>query len=280
MQLSPVEFDAVRKIVRDRTAIVLDDDKSYLAETRLRTVAQDEGFQSISELVQRLGKNPSLDQRVIEAMATNETYFFRDLQPFEALRKELLPQLVARRGVMRRINIWSAACASGQEPYSIALLLHEHHCLPDGWSVDLLATDFSEVMLERARQGRYNQVEVNRGLPAALLLKHFERHGLEWRIKDEIRRAVRFARINLIGNWPPLPPLDIIFLRNVLIYFDVPTRKIILGKIRRVLRPDGYLFLGGAETTINIDDAFERVPLDRASCFRLRSNEERNNVAV
>jgi chemotaxis protein methyltransferase CheR len=272
MPLSPMEFETVRKLVQERSAIVLDSDKMYLAAMRLLPVAQGEGFESVSALVACLGNRSALAEKVVEAMTTNETYFFRDVQPFEALRREVIPELVRRRGAERRLNIWSAACASGQEPYSIALMLREHRCLPAGWGAHLLASDLSNAMLERARAGRYNQTEVNRGLPAAMLVKYFQRQGLEWQIREELRSVVRFTRVNLIDAWPALPAMDVIFLRNVLIYFDVPTRKKIFGNLRRVLRPDGYLFLGGAETPINVDDAFERLPLERAGCYRLRQN--------
>jgi chemotaxis protein methyltransferase CheR len=272
MPLSQVEFDAVRRLVQERSAIVLDSDKLYLAETRLQPIAQDEGFESVSALVCGLGNRSALAEKVVEAMTTNETSFFRDAQPFEALRREVIPDLVRRRGGERELHIWSAACSSGQEPYSILLLLREHHCLPPGWRVNLLATDFSNAVLERARAGRYGQAEINRGLPVTMLVKYFTRHGLEWQLQEDMRRLVRFLRLNLIETWPTLPQMDVVFMRNVLMYFDVPTRKKIFAKLRRVLRPDGYLFLGGAESTFNVDDAFERLPLERAGCYRLRQS--------
>jgi chemotaxis protein methyltransferase CheR len=270
--LSQADFDYLRTPVQQRSAIVLDSDKAYLAETRLLRLARREGLPSVSALVSRLlaGPGHGLDDEVVEALTTNESSFFRDLHPFEALAQTLLPELVRRRAAERRLNLWSAGCASGQEPYSLALLLLEKACLPPGWSVRLIASDLSSRVLAQARKGRYSQMEVNRGLPAAMLVKYFQREGLDWQLKDEVRRTVEFVRINLIEPWPVLPRMDIVFLRNVLIYFGVQTRKTILAQMRQVLRPDGYLFLGGAETTFNLDDGYERVALDRVNCYRLR----------
>jgi chemotaxis protein methyltransferase CheR len=271
MPLSQAELNIVRALVRERSAIVLDEDKGYLVESRLLPLAQQEGLESVSSLVARLGRaSTGLERQVVEAMATNETYFFRDVRPFDVLRQQVLPELVQRRAGERALRIWSAACSSGQEPHSIAMLLRAHQVVPLGWQVRLLGTDLSTGMLGRARQGRYSQMEINRGLPAALLVKYFERAGLEWQLKDEVRRMVEFSALNLIEDWPALPPLDVVFLRNVLIYFDVPTKKQVLANLRRVLRPDGYLFLGGAETTLNLDENYERAPFEGVSCFRLR----------
>lgn len=274
MPLSSADFDYISTLVRKRSAIVLESEKSYLAESRLVNLARHEGFESVDALIAGMRANPvtGLTQKVVEAMTTNETSFFRDNQPFEMLREHILPELVQKRAVQRRLSIWCAACSTGQEPYTIAMLLHEHFGGLSGWSVDLLATDLSTAALEKAKQGRYTQLEVNRGLSARLLVKYFQRQGLDWQIADEIRRMVRFRPLNLIESWPSLPALDVIFLRNVLIYFDVATKKTILGKVRQLLRPDGYLFLGGAETTLNLDDRFERVNYQRAGCYRLRQS--------
>ncbi len=273
MPLTLAELGVVRALVLERSAIVLDDDKAYLVESRLLPLARREGLESVSSLVARLagGANGPLARQVVEAMTTNETSFFRDGRPFETLRRTVLPDLVARRGPERALRIWCAACSSGQEPYSIAMLLREHACVPPDWDVRLLASDLSTAMLERTRQGRYNQIEVNRGLPAAFLIKYFERRGLDWQIRDDLRSALELRELNLIGDWPALPALDVVFLRNVLIYFDVPTKKRILARVRQALRPDGYLFLGGAETTLNLDDGYERAPVDGVSCYRLRA---------
>jgi chemotaxis protein methyltransferase CheR len=206
-------------------------------------------------------------------MTTNETSFFRDTHPFDALRKHVLVDMLARRAAEKRLSIWCGACSTGQEPYTIALILREHFADRTdrtGWKIDILATDLSTDVLVRAREGRYSQLEVNRGLPAPLLVKHFERHGTEWRIKDDIRRLVEFRQLNLIDPIWAVGAADIVFLRNVLIYFDVPTKKAILRKVRGIMRRDGYLFLGGAETTLNIDDEFVRQSFERAGCYRLK----------
>jgi chemotaxis protein methyltransferase CheR len=292
MSLSQADFDYVRTLVKQRSALVMEDDKAYLVETRLLALARREGFDSMPELVARMRAMPSSDlhQRVVEALANNETSFFRDLHLFEMLRSEILPELLQRRAADARLHIWCAACSSGQEPYSVAMLLREHFpmLMPphptlspgqggegrvrrqlSGWQVRIIGSDLSTEMLQRARRGRYCQLDVNRGLPTRLLANYFQKLGIEWQIKDEIRRMVEFWPINLIEAWPALPPQDIILLRNVLIYFDLATKKHILAKVRRVLRPDGYLILGGAETTLNIDEAFDRVQLDRACCYRM-----------
>lgn len=272
MSLGIQEYKYVRDLVRDRSAIELGENKAYLVETRLMPLVHQEKLTSIGDLVKRLREEPfnGLHQKVVEAMTTNETSFFRDRSPFEMLKKHLLPELIAKRAVERTLNIWCGACSSGQEPYSISMLLREHFPTLAGWDVTLLATDLSTEILESAREGRYSKLEINRGLPVTLLLKYFENEGLKWQIKEDIRQMVDFRMMNLIGTWPLLPRMDIIFMRNVLIYFDVATKKEILGKIRRVLKPDGYLFLGGSETTLNLDEAFERVVLDKAVCYRLQ----------
>jgi chemotaxis protein methyltransferase CheR len=211
---------------------------------------------------------------VVELMTTNETWFFRDLRPFEVLRSSILPELLTRRSDERRLHIWSAACSSGQEPYTMAMIISEHFPQLASWNVRIIATDLSTEILDRARAGRYSQLEVNRGMPAALLVKYFRKVGNEWHISDAIRRQVEFRELNLVEAWLVLPLMDLVFLRNVLIYFDVETKKSIFGRVRRLLRPDGYLMLGGAETTLNIDDAFERTAFDRAGAYQLRTSPQ------
>lgn len=267
------EFDYIRQLVRERSAIVLEDGKAYLAESRLAPLARQEGFTSVNELVSRLRAERfgRLHRRVVEAMTTNETSFFRDIHPFDALRTAIFPELAQKRATMRAINIWCAASSTGQEPFSMALILREHFPQLASWAVRIIATDINTEILARAERGAFSQLEVNRGLPAPLLVKYFERRGLEWHLKEEVRRFVEFRELNLAEHWPTMAPLDVIFLRNVLIYFDVDTKRAILGKARRLLRPDGYLFLGAAETTINLDDGFERVQLGKAWAYRPRS---------
>ena len=273
MPIDAVDFNYIRNLVREQSAIVLDDHKEYLVEARLAPLVRRQGCASISELLRGLRDRPpnELHRQVVEAMTTNETSFFRDRIPFEALKHDILPELMEKRAGTRALNIWCSACSNGQEPYSIAMLLQEHFPVLGTWDVHLLATDLSIEVLEKAKQGRYSKIEVNRGLPITLLIKYFENEGLEWRIRQMIRQRVAFRPLNLIESWPHLPAMDIVFLRNVLIYFDVPTKRTILRKIRQVLRPDGYLFLGTAETTMNLDEAYERVVIEKAACYQLRS---------
>jgi len=207
-------------------------------------------------------------EKVVEALTTNETSFFRDIGPFEALRNQIFPELLASRAASRSLNIWCAASSSGQEPYSIAILVKEFFREHPGWMVRILATDISNQILAKAKTARFTQLEVGRGLPAPLLLKYFEKLGLEWQLKDEIRRMVEFRQMNLTQPWPPLHRMDVIFLRNVLIYFSVEAKKSILARVRQTLPPDGYLFLGGAETTLYLDDNFQQVYYNKTPCYR------------
>jgi chemotaxis protein methyltransferase CheR len=272
MTITASEFDYIRRLVLDQSAIVLEEDKQYLAESRLLPLARREGFDSIASMVAWLGakKFDGLQRKVVEAMTTNETSFFRDFHPFEALRKSILPELMLKRDSSKELNFWSAACSSGQEPYSLAILLQENFPSLAGWSARIIGTDLSAEMVTRAREGRYSQLEVNRGLPASLLVKYFRQHGSDWQIREELRRRVEFQIVNLADAWPVLPPMDVVLMRNVLIYFGVETKKRILSKVRQLLKPDGFLFLGGAETTFNLDDGFERVQFDRTICYRVR----------
>jgi chemotaxis protein methyltransferase CheR len=273
MSISPVDFDYLRKLMAQHTAIVLDAGKEYIAESRLAHVINQEGFDSIRDLIHTLRTNAfdSLHRRVVDAMTNNETWFFRDLLPFQALQKQILPAVISARAAERRLNIWCAACSSGQEPYSIMMLLRENFPELRSWDVRLLATDISTAMLQRAQRGHYSQLEINRGLPAALLARYFNREGLDWVIAEELRRGMEFRIFNLAEPWREFPASDIIFLRNVLIYFDVETKKSILGRMRRALRPDAYMFMGGAETTLNLDDNFERVQYETTAYYRLRT---------
>ena len=274
MAISKEDFELVRALVKQRSAIVLEDGKEYLVDARLTPLARQQGLGSVADVVRRLRSQPNgdLQQRVVEAMTTNETSFFRDLHPFEALRKQILPDLLARRTAERTLNIWCGASSTGQEPYSLVMLLREHFPQLLNWKISFIASDLSTDVLNRAREGHYSQLEVNRGLPATMLVKYFTRQGAEYRIRDDLRAMVDFRMINLIDHWPPMPSLDLIMLRNVLIYFDVETKKAILNRMRRLMRPDAYLLLGGAETTINLDDHLEAVRMDKFTCCRLRQN--------
>lgn len=270
MALSPLAFANVRRLVLDRSGIVLDEGKEYLVESRLAPLARQSGFASVDDLINQVARTgfDTLHRQVVEAMTTNETTFFRDVHPFDALRKVILPELLTTRAATKTLSIWCGAASSGQEPYSIAILLREHFPQLKDWRITFLATDLSTAMLARARAGRYSQLEVNRGLPAPVLVKYFTKQGMEWHLKDDIRTMVEFRELNLVERWPVLGPFDVVFLRNVLIYFDVETKKEILGRVRKTLHPDGVLFLGGAETTMALDDGFTRVQLERAVAYR------------
>ncbi len=240
------DFEYLCAVLHEESGLALGPDKVYLVEARLGPLARREGLGSVAALLERLRRGvPALRRQVVEAMLTTETSFFRDAVPFEALRRTILPELLRRRTTRERLHLWCGASSSGQEPYSLAMLLREHFPGLAGTQVRILASDLSGAVLERARQGVYSQLEVNRGLPARLLVKYFRREGLDWRIADDIRSLVDFFPLNLVGAWPVLPPVDVALVRNVLIYFDLPQRKQVLGRIRRHLRPDGYLFLGG-----------------------------------
>lgn len=270
--MSSGDFDYLRALVRDQSALTLEAGKEYLVESRLDPLARQEGFPSYRQMVQSLRTGPfrDLHRKVVEAMTNNETSFFRDARVFGMLARSIVPALVAARSAERSLNIWCAACSTGQEPYSLAMLLREHQPSLDGWNIQIIASDISRDVLARARAGRYSQLEINRGLPASLLVKYVGQHARVWEISPQIRHMVEFREINLIQPWPALPTMHLVLIRNVLIYLDVETKKAILERARRVLDPRGYLLLGAAETTTNLDDAFEPVAFDGAVGYRRR----------
>lgn len=273
MALSQSEFSFMQDFLKSEAAIVLEGGKEYLVETRLSPLLRKSGINSLSVLIAELRKNIAhpLRRSVIEALTTNETSFFRDLEPFEVLKSVVLPDLIARRKTTKKLTVWSAACSSGQEPYSIAMTIRENFPALSDWEITIEATDLSTAILERAKRGVFSQMEVNRGLPVTYLVKYFKKTGTEWQISDAIRKAVRFSELNLMKPLSALPPIDIVFIRNVLIYFDLKTKEQIFAQIRTVMRPDGYLFLGSAETTLNIDPNFQRAADNKGSCFQLKS---------
>lgn len=271
MGIATHEFEYLRKLVRDHSAIVLDADKAYLAESRLAGIASSNQCRTVSDLIFRLRTEPFHEAhgRVLDAMTNNETWFFRDLGPFLAMERVILPELLKKRSSEKRIRIWSAAASSGQEAYSTAMLLHSKFNLPN-WEYVIRGTDISSSILERARTGKYTQMEVNRGLPANLLARYFHKEGSAWYIGSEIKKKVTFELLNLAESWPATPSFDVIFLRNVLIYLDMETRRKILTRVRRVLRPDGFLFLGCAESMLNVDESFERIQFESSAYYRLK----------
>lgn len=269
--LDSTSFHFLSQFVREKSAIVLEPGKAYLLESRLMPIVRQNGLETLPDLVSQLKRPGSRDlaQQVIDAMTTNETSFFRDIHPFEALKSHVLPSLLQSRAAERTLNIWSNACSSGQEVYSIAMLLRENFPQLSGWKVRLIASDLSSSILKKAQLGIFNQTEVNRGLPMQLLLKYFTKDGLNWQIKEDIRQSIEFLPVNLVDRWPlTLPSMDIVFLRNVLIYFDPATKSSVLQNAKRLMRPDGYLFLGGAETTMNLDVPFNRETIGKATCYR------------
>ncbi len=271
MTLSQAEFTYVAQLVRREAAIVLAPGKEYLVEARLIPVARAVGAAGVSEFLADLQRrpNPQYQRKIIDALTTNETSWFRDREPFLALNDVVLPELVKSRASTRKIRVWSAASSSGQEAYSLAITMQEK--LPPGWSYDIMGTDISTEMVKRAETAEYSQVEVNRGLPAQQLVQYFERAGAHWRITQQLRKNVSFRLMNLTTPLPAMQPFDVIFLRNVLIYFDVATKRTVLQNVAKLLRPDGWLFLGAAETTIGIDDNYERVAAGRTSAYRVRT---------
>ncbi|WP_138497188.1 CheR family methyltransferase [Nostoc sp. PA-18-2419] len=271
--VSTNDFDYLRQLVGEHTAVVLSAEKIYLAELHLQPIAESTGFAAIAELVAHLQTQPfnNLHVQTIEALVTNETLFFRDRHPFEALKQYILPELIEKRAIERSLNIWCAGCSNGQEPYSIAMLIREHFPLLTNWSVRLIASDFSTKVLARAQKGHYNQLEIKRGLPKNLRDKYFHRLDNSWQIKEEIRQMAEFHQLNLMQSWSSLPEIDVIFLRNVLIYYDIATKKALLTKVKQQLRTDGYLFLGSAETTINLDGSFKQVSFNKSICYQLHN---------
>jgi len=270
MTITSRDFDYVRKLALESSALAIGPGKEYLVESRLNVLASSEGFSSLHHLIQglHLDRSGNLKRKVVEALMTHETTFFRDVRPFETLRRVIVPAMIMQRASERSLNIWCAGCSAGQETYSIAMLLLENFPALAGWTVYLMGSDISKRVIDRARSGRYTQLEVNRGLPANLLVKYFQKAKGEWQINGSVRRMAAFQEINLAGAWPRLPPMDIIFLRNVLIYFDAETRTDILRRAHRLLNPDVYLFPGGSETTAGATDKFERLPDERSTVFR------------
>ena len=270
-QLSPADVDYVREVVREASAIVLDLSKTYLVESRLAPIARQVGASDLGDLVARLRKDHTgkLRDMVVDAMTTNETSFYRDPTLWAAMEQTIIPQLIEARRAQRSLTFWSAASSSGQEAYSLAMLLRDRFPqLTTGWNIRIIATDLSADMLGRAASGRYTQLEVNRGLPASRLVRYFDRDGSYWRLKEDIRSLVEFRALNLVKPWPFVPHTDVLFMRNVLIYFDLQTKQEILARCRSVLKPDGHLVLGTSETTMNIDPSYTRLVSGTATTYR------------
>ena len=277
MSIAPEAFGFVCDLVRRESAIVLESGKEYLVESRLMPLARANGDVDIDAYVARARRQPAGPhfRDIVEALTTNETSWFRDGEPFTAFRTTVLPELIQGRQASHRLRLWSAACSSGQEAYTVAMLLDDAPELA-GWHCEILGTDLSTEMVERSRSGVYSQLEINRGLPAAALVKHFQRDGAAWRVNDRLAAMTTFRQLNLVRPWPLMGQFDVVFLRNVLIYFDLPTKRQVLASVRRVLAPGGYLYLGASETTMGVDDAWERMPIGRSSVYRLTQDVRRD----
>ena len=272
MSINNSDFEYIKKLVKNKSGVSLTDDKHYLVESRLLSIAKEIKVNNVSNLIAHLRKDSfnNLHWQVVEAMMTTETMFFRDKLPFDCLKLSILPELIEKRKIERSLNIWSAACSTGQEPYSIAILAYENFPQLQTWNFSIIASDISHQNLKRASNGYYNIHQINRGLSNSIHQKYFKKQGQEWQIIKLIRKKVKFIHLNLLENWYCIPKMDIIFLRNVLIYFDVEQKQEIFTKIKQVLRNDGYLFLGGGETTINIDNDFQPVKLNNTICYQLK----------
>ncbi|MDQ8184787.1 protein-glutamate O-methyltransferase CheR [Pelagicoccus sp. SDUM812002] len=273
MPLTKERFEFVSQLALQRSAIVLKPGKEYLVQSRLDPLAKSGGYESLGVFIddmRRKGGFGEMHRLVIEALTTNETLFFRDLHPFDAIEKKLIPEIMVRRAKERRIDIWSGASSTGQEAYSVAMLLREKFPELASWKVTIIGTDLSSKAVEKARRGIYSQIEVNRGLPMPLLVKYFEKVDAGWQIRPDLRKMVDFRQMNLIEQWSHLPRFDLVMMRNVLIYFDVSTRKKILDGIQNTLHPEGALLLGASETTLNVADAWQAENCGRTLVYRLK----------
>ncbi len=267
--MNPLDYEFLRKLLKERSGLVLSGEKQYLVESRLLPVARKAALPTLAELVQKLkGPNAeSLVAEVVEAMTTNETFFFRDKIPFEHFRDGIMPALLAARAAQRRLRIWCAAASTGQEPYSLAMSLKEMGRSLAGWHIEIVATDLASEVLEKAKAGIYSQFEVQRGLPIQLLIKYFRQIGDTWQVTPEIRAMVQFRPLNLLADFAHVGRFDVVFCRNVLIYFDQQTKIGVLERLARVVEPDGFLALGAAETVIGLTDHFKPLT-DRRGIYR------------
>ncbi|MGJ4901828.1 CheR family methyltransferase [Bradyrhizobium sp. HKCCYLS2058] len=262
------DYEFLRKLLRDKSGLDLSADKQYLIESRLLPLARKAGLASISDLVQKLKDGSSaLISQVVEAMTTNETFFFRDKVPFDHFRDVIMPELLKARANRKSIRIWCAACSTGQEPYSLAMSLKEMGSALSGWRIEIIATDLSQEVLEKSKAGLYSQFEVQRGLPIQLLVKYFKQAGELWQINSDVRGMVQHRQLNLLHDFSQLGTFDVVFCRNVLIYFDQDTKINIFGRLAKLMEPDGFLVLGAAETVVGLTDVFKPLT-DRRGLYR------------
>jgi chemotaxis protein methyltransferase CheR len=263
--MTVTDFEFICQILRERSGLVLTNDKAYLLESRLLPVARKWKLATFDDLVRiiRSKMDEAVIRDVVEAMTTNESFFFRDTKPFDQFKALVLPALLKSRAASRTIRIWSAACSSGQEPYSLAMILSESAAQLNGWRIEIVGTDLSTEILNRAKEGMYSQFEVQRGLPITMLVKYFSQIGDRWQINAKIRGMVQYKEFNLLTDPMALGRFDVVFCRNVLIYFDQPTKTRVLNSVSKLMPEDGFLFLGGAETVLGITDKFQMVPGQR-----------------
>ena len=266
--MTPPDYEYLRKLLKDHSGLDLSTDKQYLIESRLLPLARKAGLPGISDLVQKMkGGSNALITQVVEAMTTNETFFFRDKVPFDHFRDTIMPEMLKLRAARKSLRIWCAAGSTGQEPYSLAMCLKEMSAALSGWRVEILATDLSQEVLEKSRTGIYSQFEVQRGLPIQMLVKYFKQIGELWQINPDIRGMVAHRQLNLLHDFGQLGCFDVIFCRNVLIYFDQETKANIFGRLVRSMEPDGFLVLGAAETVVGLTEAFKPIG-DRRGLYR------------
>jgi chemotaxis protein methyltransferase CheR len=265
--VTPPDYEYLRKFLKDHSGLDLSADKHYLIESRLLPLARKSGLNGISDLVQKLKGGPApFVTQVVEAMTTNETFFFRDKIPFDHFREVIMPELIKARANRKSIRIWCAAGSTGQEPYSLAMCIREMSAALAGWRVEILATDLSQEVLEKSKAGIYSQFEVQRGLPIQMLVKYFKQTGELWQINPDMRAMVQHRQLNLLHDFTQLGVFDIIFCRNVLIYFDQDTKVNIFNRLARATEPEGFLVLGAAETVVGLTDAFRPYP-DRRGLY-------------
>ena len=266
--MNPPDYEYLRKLLKERSGLDLSADKQYLIESRLLPLARKAGLSGIPELVQKLqGGSSALITSVVEAMTTNETFFFRDKVPFDHFRDTIMPEIIKARAGRRSVRIWCAAGSTGQEPYSLAMTLKEMGAALTGWRVEIIATDLSQEVLEKAKAGVYSQFEVQRGLPIQMLMKYFKQTGETWQVNPELRAMIQHRQLNLLQDFSHLGTFDVIFCRNVLIYFDQETKINIFNRLARQIEPDGFLVLGAAETVVGLTDTFKPLA-DRRGLYR------------
>jgi chemotaxis protein methyltransferase CheR len=266
--VTPPDYEYLRKLLKDHSGLDLSADKQYLIESRLLPLSRKCGIAGISELVQKIkGGAATIVSQVVEAMTTNETFFFRDKVPFDHFRVSIMPEVLRARAARKSIRIWCAAGSTGQEPYSLAMCLKEMSAALAGWRVEIIATDLSQEVLEKSKSGMYSQFEVQRGLPIQLLVKYFKQNGEFWQINADIRAMVQHRQLNLLHDFSQLGTFDVIFCRNVLIYFDQDTKINIFGRLARTMEADGFLVLGAAETVVGLTDVFKPFP-DKRGLYR------------